>query len=69
MDTYRAFILNERNQIVRAEILEASDDEAAFAAARPFWQEADLEIWRGSRRVVRVLKGGQTVAPATPSGD
>jgi hypothetical protein len=58
LDTYRAFILDDQNRIVRAEVLSAADDEAAIDAARPFWEDADLEIWRGSRRIARVLKGG-----------
>lgn len=59
LDTYRAFILDDHNRIVRAEVLTATCDEAAMAAARPFWEEAEIEIWRGSRRIARVMKGGQ----------
>jgi hypothetical protein len=58
LDTYRAFILDDQNRIVRAEVLSASCDETAMAEAQPFWQEADIEIWRGSKRIARVLKGG-----------
>lgn len=66
MDTYRAFILDENNRIVRAEVLSATSDEAAMAAARPFWLESEIEIWRGSKRIARVLKGGELAHP--PAG-
>lgn len=64
LDTYRAFILDENNRIVRAEVLSATSDEAAMAAAQPFWLESEIEIWRGSKRIVRVLKGGELAPPA-----
>jgi hypothetical protein len=59
LDTYRAFILDDQNRIVRAEVLSVTSDEEAMAAARPFSEEAEIEIWRGSRRIARVLKGGK----------
>jgi hypothetical protein len=61
LDTYRAFLLDDQNRIVGAEVLSATSDETAIDAARPLWQDADIEIWRGSRRIARVLKGGETV--------
>lgn len=65
LDTYRAFILDENDKIVRAEVLAATSDEAAMAAAQPFWLESEIEIWRGSRRIARVPKGGEpAISPA-----
>jgi hypothetical protein len=65
LDTYRAFILDENDRIIRAEVLSAASDEAALNAARPFFMDADVEIWRGSKRIARVPKGGQPPASAS----
>jgi hypothetical protein len=63
LDTYRAFILDANDRIVRAEVLSAASDEDAMAAAQPLSLEADIEIWRGSRRIGRVPKGRETAPP------
>lgn len=59
MNTFRAFVLDENNRIVRSEILAATTDEEALQAARVFSDESDLEIWQGSRRIALMLKGGE----------
>lgn len=59
MNTFRAFVLDENNRIVRSEILAASSDDEALQAARAFADESDLEIWQGSRRIALMLKGGE----------
>lgn len=59
LSTFRAFILNDQNKIIRSEVLNATSDEEAFTEARQFAANNDLEIWQGERRIARMLKGGE----------
>lgn len=58
MHTFRAFIFDEKNRIVRAEVLNAKSDDEAVAKAMPFAEDSDIEVWRGNRLIARLLKGG-----------
>ena len=66
-NTYRAYLLDARNRIIRAEVLDVSADDEALAAAAAFTAENDVEVWRGDRRLARIARGGE-VSPAPPDG-
>ena len=56
MNTFRAFILDANNRIVRAEVLAVTSDDEALAAALALSAENGLEIWQGSRRIATIDK-------------
>jgi hypothetical protein len=56
LNTFRAFILDANNRIVRAEVLAVTNDEEAVAAALALSAENGLEVWQGSRRIATIDK-------------
>lgn len=65
MKTYRAFILDDADRIIRSEVLAVSNDNDALQASLPFADENDLEVWQGERRLARILRGGEIVLAAS----
>ncbi len=63
LNQFRAFILDNNNRIIRAEVLEVQNAEEALGAALLFAGENDLAVWLGSERIARVLKGGTVQKP------
>jgi len=61
-NTYRAYLLDARNRIIRPEVLDASADDEALAAAAAFTAENDVEVWRGDRLIARIAQGGEVSA-------
>jgi hypothetical protein len=53
---YRAYLLDRNNHIVKAIDLQAEDDAAASDAALDLAKNGDVEVWKGSRLVVRIPK-------------
>lgn len=51
MPSYRAYILDRDNHIAGVHVLICDNDEAALAAARPFVDGCDVEVWDGDRKV------------------
>ena len=69
LNTFRAFILDANNRIVRAEVLAVTNDDEAIAAARVFSAENGLEVWQGSRRIALIDRdGGVTLAESIRGG-
>ena len=68
MHTFRAFIFDEKNRIVRAEVLDAKSDEDAVAQAMPLTEASDIEVWRGNRLLARLPRGGIS-APASENNE
>ena len=67
LNTFRAFILDDNNRIIRSEVLSVSTDDEALGAAAAFTAENDLEVWQGNRRIATLRKGG-TVEIANGTG-
>jgi hypothetical protein len=65
LNTFRAFILDANNRIVRAEILAVTSDDEAVATALALAAENGLEVWQGSRRIAMIDKDGAI----TPAGN
>jgi hypothetical protein len=53
---FRAYLLDRNNHIVKAIDLQAEDDAAASDAALDLAKNGDVEVWEGSRLVVRIPK-------------
>lgn len=68
MNTFRAFILDAKNRIVRAEVLAVTNDDDAIAAARIFSAGNGLEVWQGSRRIATIDKDGAVTSAETRKG-
>ncbi|SIO31930.1 hypothetical protein SAMN05443247_03917 [Bradyrhizobium erythrophlei] len=54
MGTYRAYLLDHNEHIIRAHVLEAQDDEAARMEARQYLDGHDIEIWDAERPVAKL---------------
>lgn len=68
MNTFRAFILDANNRIVRAEVLAVTNDDEAIAAALVFAAENGLEVWQGSRRIATIDRDGAVTSAETRKG-
>lgn len=62
MISYRLFLL-ERNRFVRAETLRAEDDARALEEAFRRAGTYQVEIWRGDRRLARIVPGSTLLHP------
>lgn len=68
LNTFRAFILDANNRIIRSEILTVATKDEALDAAIPFAAENDLEVWLGDRRLATIRKGGLIEDPNPDRG-
>ena len=53
MAEYRAYLLDEGNRITRRIDFEATDDHAAIRHARHHLAKQHIELWQGSRMLIR----------------
>jgi len=65
-NTYRAYLIDARNRIARAEVLDVSTDDAALEAAAAFTAENDVEVWHGERRLARIVRRSDASSAAPP---
>ena len=57
MATYRIYVLSPANRIQGpAQIVECPDDQAALEQATQLIDGLDLEVWQGTRLVVRLAR-------------
>jgi hypothetical protein len=53
---FRAYLLDRHSHIVKAIDLQAEDDAEASDAVLDLAKNGDVEVWEGSRLVVRIPK-------------
>jgi hypothetical protein len=53
---FRAYLLDRNSHIVKAIDLQAEDDAEASDAVLDLAKNGDVEVWEGSRLVVRIPK-------------
>jgi hypothetical protein len=53
---FRAYLVDQNNHIVKAHDFQAEDDASASDAALDLANDGDVEVWEGSRLVVRIPK-------------
>ncbi|WP_424631433.1 hypothetical protein [Bradyrhizobium sp. SYSU BS000235] len=53
---FRAYLLDRNSHIVKAIDLQAEDDTEASDAVLDLAKNGDVEVWEGSRVVVRIPK-------------
>jgi len=53
MASYRVYLMDRNDRIIRAESLEANDDDAALAGAHALCSHGlpTVEVWLGRRRI------------------
>jgi len=54
MNVYRAYLMDENDHIVKRIDLDAVNDEAAITKAKAFIDGKDIEVWHGSKKIVRI---------------
>jgi hypothetical protein len=54
MNIYRAYLMDENDHIVKRIDLDAQDDEMAIAKAKTFIDGKDIEVWHGSKKILRI---------------
>lgn len=61
MKLYRFYFLDENGHITKGLDHQARDDVSALEAAIALAAEQTIEIWQSTRRVAKLLKGGNAV--------
>jgi hypothetical protein len=57
---YRAYILGRDGILIGVRRLQCADDQAAIAAARPFVDGHDVEVWHESRMLAHLAHSDTT---------
>jgi hypothetical protein len=55
MQTYRAFILDEKGHVQQAVVLEGNEDSEAIEQGKKLLDGHDIEVWQGERVVVKLF--------------
>jgi hypothetical protein len=63
---YRAFLIDHDGHFHSGVPLEAPDDAAAVAAAKPLVDGHDVEVWQRDRKVAFLTRKSETIEPFDP---
>jgi hypothetical protein len=54
MGTYRAYVLDQNDRVMKAHVLAAQDDEAALNEARRYLDDHDIEVWHADHVLAKL---------------